>query len=108
MYEHSSYVKRVQDFRKKNPGYPHYRPLRNLSRVLLVTIALSFLSSVLQLTLGVLWQADMSANICVAVSILVGIAVFVCLAMVALSMRDWFNFLEEEQSSTSAVAADED
>lgn len=107
VYEHDLYKKRVQEHRKARPDYKHYGPLKNLSRVLLITIGAAFFSAVLQVTLGMLWEHKASAVICIGSAILVGFGVAAALVLVGRTMKDWFDFLEEAAAIEIASADDE-
>jgi hypothetical protein len=106
VFEHDAYKERVRQYRKERPQYRHYGPLRNLSRVLLWTIVSAFVSAVLQLTLGMLWQTKASAVVCVTASVFVGCGVFFALVLVGITLRDWFNFLESETPNQEGAKSD--
>jgi len=99
VYDHEEYKKIVEGHRKFKPDYPYYKPLRNLSRLLFVTISLAFFSAALQLTLGTLWSRPISAMICVAAAAAVGVSVSIALCMLACAMRDWFKFHDKVTAS---------
>lgn len=108
VFEHDLYKKRVREHRKSRPDYAHYGPLRNLSRALFCTIVFAFTSSVLQITMGMLWQNAISAMICIVASILVGVGVFIALSLVGIIMKDWFDFLEKAVCAEHKRAAEEE
>jgi hypothetical protein len=95
VYEHKLYKIRVHDARRKYPNASFFGPLRNLSRLIFTTIVLAMVTSVSQLTVGVLWRSCASAILCLGLAAATIIFLFFSLYFIHVNLKDWFTFLEQ-------------
>lgn len=87
--------------RKYNPGLNPLRPLRNVSRLLFVMLCCSFISSVMQLSLGLVphkWAVYTCLGMAVTTILLFALMLWV----IRLVISDWLTFVEKEAEKVHA------
>jgi hypothetical protein len=95
IYAKRHYHDRIRDLRKIDSTLKYYAPLRNLSRLLFWTILTSLLAAIAQVTIGLISHAC-AVWLCVILAITAIVFLFVSFCVMSASLRDWFNFLEDE------------
>lgn len=95
LYDKDQYLKEVARLRQIDSTTPIYKPLRSLSRLLVVALTLSLTTSLSQFTIGV-WFGFYGAVICAVLAAATFIVVFICLWQMHLNLQQWFGYLEDE------------
>lgn len=93
IYDQEWYRERLAQIRKTDSTRPLYGTLRNLSRVLMTAIVLSFTTSILQFTLGLI-PSFWTACVCVFIAILSATFLGASLYVTTVCLRDWFDNIE--------------
>lgn len=95
VYSHERYKERVEEQKELNSNITYYGPLKRLSHLLFFSVLASFVTAILQFTVGLL-ECPIATLICVwsatfSISLLVS-----SLFVIKGNMDDWFTFLENE------------
>jgi len=93
VYGEQFYLDRCRKQRKYGKGEPMYAPLRRLSRVLMLAIALSLFASLSQVTVG-LYETFTAVVFCYTSGILAMAGVAVVLGLMTKNLRAWFDDLD--------------
>lgn len=93
VYEHAQYLRRLKEIRTVNPDHSHYGGLKRLSQLLVVSLSVSLIASIFQLTVG-LAPYNLAAMLCILVAIAALILLGVSIYMMATNLQQWFIDLE--------------
>ena len=105
VYETSTYEKRMNAKRLTKPDAEYYQSLRNLSRLILAAVLSGLVTSISHVTIGLI-QANWAAVWCVSWAAITFILLIICVIVMGLNLRAWFEFLEEEKRSNSGTKSD--
>lgn len=95
VFDSDWYKKRLADRRKLDPSIEHYAPVRNLSRVLFVSIASAIIGSLSQVTIGLI--PHIAALIfCVLSASFAAAMLMQTLFLVREILADWLDNTEEK------------
>ncbi|MFT4194882.1 hypothetical protein [Ottowia sp.] len=92
------YKKRLEDRRKINPKIEHYKPVRNLSRVLFVAIASAIAASISQITIGLISHFG-ALTFCVMAASFAGAMLLQTLLLVRSILTEWLDHTESKSTS---------
>lgn len=99
LYDSDHYKTKVKKIKElSGDSKSMYQPLRNSSRLLLFAVMLSLVTSVCQLTLGLV-DRNWAAAICVTLAVLTFGILTTCVVVMTGNMKDWFDSLEEAEKS---------
>jgi hypothetical protein len=104
VYDRAAYKDRVSAARVGNKATSFYGPLLRLSRLMFAGIAMAFVTSISQLTLGVLIDRWWSAAICLLLGAVTVIVLVYALNEVRHNLNHWFAFIEAEAEAEYAKA----
>ncbi len=94
----------IADKRQLQPATPYYGSLRNLSRFILASVALSAVTSLSQFTVGLL-HYNWTALLCLTLAALTGVTLVTTIVLTAQNLSTWFSMIEEEQMCKSGDEA---
>lgn len=96
VYDHAAYKQRVIDAKRGDPNSSFYGALRRLSGLLLFTIFAALVTSISQLTIGVLFSSWIAATICLSFAAITMAILFFTLWKIRQNLGDWFTFIEKD------------
>jgi len=102
LYEHPLYKERLNEMRHLNPNISSYGPLKRLGTFLVYCVFGSFLTSVIQFTLGVI-ECDCLAAFCISVSVGTMSVVFLAWWEIRKNLNEWFSILEKHDQNERHV-----
>lgn len=101
LYEHELYKRRLEKRRELNPKLTSFGPLRRLSRFLFVSVIASFVTAILQVSVG-LWPHWIAALICMGAATFTLSMLVVSLVQIKGNLDEWFELLEESARNPPA------
>lgn len=94
LYDSDHYKDRFQRLIQRNSDLQLYGPLRRFGTLLISGISLALLSAGWQL--AAVWiRTDWSAVVGIGLAIVTLLFLALCIAVLAMNLRDWFNSIEE-------------
>lgn len=95
IFDSESYKEKLAERRRINPDLTHYGPVRNLSKVLFISISASLLASASQVTIGLIseWWALL---ICVGLAAFAGVMLLQVLFLIRSILKDWLDHMEDK------------
>lgn len=96
MYDKEFYKTAYLNNRSLASKDSYYGPLQRLGQALIVNVAMCYISSILQLTLGLL-KYDWGIVICLGFGATTLGLIFFCWYQVSQNLQQWFNYIETEK-----------
>lgn len=93
VFDSLQYKEQLQELRKVNPDLEHYRPVRDLSSVLFISIASAIIGAACQLTIGLLGNT-MSMLVSIFMAAFAGAMLMQTLVLIRSIITSWLDYME--------------
>ena len=99
VYDTDAYASLLRERRKINSKITRYGPLKRLSSLLFVTIILAFVTSVAQMTFGLISQ-NWAVLLCLGCAVVAIVMVAISLVSIRINLKEWLEHSDcpEQQS----------
>jgi len=94
VFDSPTYIKMLEDRRKIDPNIKHYGPVRNLSKVLFLSILSALLGSASQITIGLI-PHPAAFMFCVCMAAFAAAMLLQTLLLIRTILAEWLDYMEK-------------